>query len=135
MKRLFLAAGLLAALILSPSSAKADSDVFFIRIASAVTAAVVNSTQAAVAHPLKYYALQVKGSTGTATAWDVRLEGSLDGLNFSQIMGHQTSDGDGVMKVSTGTIPFPVLYMRVRTNALTLGSSASVINVTAIGSQ
>lgn len=84
----------------------------------------------ASASPLKYYSIQVKGTGAAATAWDVVLEASLDGVNFSQVLQHDTADGDGV--VLWATTPAPALYFRSRCVSLTLGSATNII-VTILG--
>lgn len=115
----------------------ADSGIASFQNSKTVTSAsaVVLSTINTTGTPMKYYSVQVKGSTGTPTSWDVRLEGSLDGLNWSPIMAHQTSDGDGTVKISSSPIIFPASWIRARLNQLTFGSSASSLKVIVLGSQ
>lgn len=115
----------------------ADSGVASILTSGSVTdtTPVVISTINTKSQPMKYYALEVKASTGAASAWDVRLEGSLDGSNWTGIMTHQTGDGDGTTKVSTSPVIFPAAWLRVRLNSLTFGSSASRLTTTVLGSQ
>jgi len=81
--------------------------------------------------PTQSFTIQVKGTGAAATAWDVRLEGSLDGTNFSQIIQHTDAVGDGVLK-STGTTFSPVLYFRSRCASITLGSATDIV-VTILG--
>lgn len=81
--------------------------------------------------PLESYAIQVKGTGAAAGAWDVRLEGSLNGVDFTQILAHTNVDGDGVTKFS-GTADSPALYMRSRVSGLTLGAATNII-VTILG--
>src|SRR3990167_8944003 len=59
--------------------------------------------------PMKYYALQVGSSVGVAT-WDVRVEGSLDGTNFTQIVQHETADGADLIQF--GSSASPVSFVR-----------------------
>lgn len=138
MKRLLAAALVLASLGFA-RPARADSDVFFVTLSSLTStgsAGAVVSTAAVISHALKYYSLQVRGSTGTASSWDVRLEGSLDGVGWSSLITHGTADGDRYVKTSSATAAtFPLTWIRARVNALTLGSSATAIQVNAIGSQ
>ncbi len=110
----------------------AVADPYAVQLDSA-TSSLSTSTGTAIS-PMKYYALQVKGQSVAASAWDVRLEGSLDGTNYSLIMAHQTGDGDGIVKVSTSPIIFPATWMRVRVSSVTLGS-ASKIRVIGVGVQ
>jgi hypothetical protein len=81
--------------------------------------------------PQRTFALQVKGSGAAPTSWDVRLEGSLDGVNFTQIIQHTQVDGDGVVKWG-GSDPHPSLFWRVRVAALSLGPAADIV-VTSMG--
>lgn len=81
--------------------------------------------------PLKVYSIQVKGTGAGATAWDVRLEGSNDGTNFTQIIQHTNTDLDGTVKFSA-VYAFPCLYFRSRTSGLTLGGASNIV-VTIVG--
>ena len=135
MNRIF--AGLLflvgAAFIASP--ARADSDPYVVQIATVNASGATTtafSTVTARGHAFKYYSVQVSGKGAAASAWDVRLEGSLDGANYTLIMTHQTADADGTVKVSTSPVIFPALSFRARINSVTLGS-ATGLNITAVG--
>ncbi len=80
--------------------------------------------------PLKYYSLQVKGTGASATTWDVRLEGSLDNVNFSQLIQHTNVTGDGaVLWLGTAAASF---YIRSRCAAVALGSATNIV-VTLVG--
>lgn len=116
---------------------RADSGVASFLNFGSVTATtpVVISTVDTHSQPTKYYSLQVKASTGAATAWDVRLEGSLDGANWTGILAHSTADGDGTVKVSTNPVIFPAAWVRTRLNSLTFGSSATRLTVRVLGTQ
>lgn len=81
----------------------------------------------------KSYAIQVKGTGASPVAWDVRLEGSLNRINFSQILQHQTTAGDGAVLWS-GSVFSPSLYFRINVVALTLGSASNIV-VVVIGIQ
>lgn len=83
--------------------------------------------------PLSKYGLQVKGTGASATSWDVRLEGSLDNVNFSQILADTTTSGDGAVVWSGGNME-PSLYIRSRVAALTLGPATNIV-VTILGVQ
>lgn len=80
--------------------------------------------------PVKYYAIQVK-QTGVVTSWDVRLEGSLDGVNFTTILTHTKVIGDGEV-VYIGALTASNLYFRSRCNAIVLGGGANIV-VTILG--
>lgn len=81
--------------------------------------------------PLAAYAIQVKGTGAIPSLWDVRLEGSLDGTNFSQILQHTNSTGDGAVLYS-GAVLSPSLYFRSRCAGLTLGTATGIV-VTVLG--
>lgn len=83
-----------------------------------------NGTTVTVAtFPLKYFSIQVV-QTGTVTAWDVRLEVSNDGTNFTQLLQHTNATGSGAMVFSVAS---PALYFRSRCAGLTLGVGTNVI--------
>lgn len=74
----------------------------------------------------KHFGLQVVGTGAAATTWDVRLEGSMDNVNFTQIVAHTQVTGDGVM-VWSGANHFPSLYFRSRCAGLVLGGATNII--------
>ena len=76
--------------------------------------------------PIKYFAIQVKGTVAAPTGWSIVLEGSLDGIAFSTILTHSTATGDGVI-LWGGSNAYPVLYFRSRVVSLTLGSATDVV--------
>lgn len=81
--------------------------------------------------PVKKFGLQVKGTGGVPTSWDVKLEGSLDGTSFTEILDHPTAIGDGIIMWS-GVLDSPCLYFRSRVAALTLGPASNIV-VTILG--
>jgi hypothetical protein len=77
------------------------------------------------------YALQVQVTgVSTLTLWNVVLEASLDGVNFSTILTSTHLLGQGVIWGSS--LVAPSLYIRSRVIALTLGSATNII-VTILG--
>lgn len=72
----------------------------------------------------KYYTLQVV-ATGAVTIWDVRLEGSIDNINFVTILTHTNATGSGA--AVTTTTPYLARYIRTRCAGLTLGAGTNVI--------
>lgn len=83
--------------------------------------------------PLRTFSIQVTGAGAAADAWDVLLEGSLDGSRFTTLLEHTELTGDGEALFS-GTNLQPILYYRSRVVSLTLGGASSV-SVTALGVQ
>ena len=82
--------------------------------------------------PLSVFSLGVDGVGGTPTAWQVVLEGSLDGTKWSTILTHtQLSPGLG-LTISSGSNRDPSLFMRSRCVSVILGS-ASAIKTTILG--
>lgn len=102
------------------------------------TDSVVNTytaagTGTALATSLSFdqYALQVQVvGTATLTTWNVVLEGSLDGVNFSTILTSTNLLGQGV--IWGGAMVAPTLYIRSRVASLVLGSATN-ITVTILG--
>jgi len=78
------------------------------------------------ASPLSKYGIQVKGTGAVPTSWDVRLDGSLDGVNFTEILSHVGAVGDGQM-VWTGALDSPCLYFRARCASITLGTATNIV--------
>lgn len=100
-----------------------------------------NGTQVdASTKPCKRFALQVKGTGAAATAWNIILEGSLDGTNYTTILQHATSGNNPPFGAKadgeTATADAgPFLYFRSRSAAtLTLGSATNVV-ATIVGMQ
>ena len=71
-------------------------------------------------NPFKAWAIQVVGSNGTPTSWDVRIEGTLFTSGFTTILQHTNTDGDGITKFSSANL-YPALYYRTRVAGLVLG--------------
>jgi hypothetical protein len=69
------------------------------------------------------FALQVKGVGAAPTSWTVNLEGSIDGVNWTLLVAHNSVDGSTVWAVDK-----PVTQVRVNVSALVLGG-ATAINV------
>jgi len=85
-----------------------------------------NGTAIALTYPCAAFAILVKGTGGTPTIWDIRLEGSLDGTNYQQILAHTNATGDGVTLFSGATLS-PCLWIRSRSaGAITLGTASAV---------
>jgi hypothetical protein len=100
--------------------------------------ATANGTQVDVStKPCSKFSLQIKGTGAAATAWNILLEGSLDGTNYTQILQHSSAnplgaDTDGA---TVWTIAGPFLYFRSRSAAtFTLGSATNVV-ATIVGMQ
>jgi hypothetical protein len=76
------------------------------------------------------YALQVSGvnnagGSQTATSWTVRLQKSLDQVNWQNVLSHVSgTNADGAIIT---TIASPGVYMRASVEALTLGSAAGLL--------
>lgn len=71
------------------------------------------------------FAIQVVGVGGTPTSWDVRLEGTVDGANWTELMLHVTVDGNGTLKFS-GANRYPVDAVRFRVNGLTIAPATDI---------
>lgn len=76
----------------------------------------------------KYFALQVV-KTGTVTSWTIVLEGALDNSNFTTLLTHtNAAPGNGVLIFPATGIVTPVLFVRARCTAITLGGGTNVIS-------
>jgi hypothetical protein len=75
-------------------------------------------------HPFRDYSIQVT-ATGAVTSWDVRLEGSIDGVTYTQIVQHTNADGTGITKASANR--FPAMFFRSRCAAIVLGGGTNVV--------
>jgi hypothetical protein len=79
--------------------------------------------------PCRSFSMQVTGTTAAADDWTVVLEGSLDGTTYTTILTHDfDTHADGAM-VWGDAVDCPVLYLRSRCHALTLGSATSIVAV------
>ena len=76
--------------------------------------------------PMVTWTLQVKGDPVAATLWEVVLEGSVDGINFSTILSHTSATGDGI-NLFSGTTLFLAKYYRVNVVTLTLGGASNIV--------
>jgi len=83
--------------------------------------------------PMVTWTIQVSGVPVSATSWSVALEGSVDGVNFNEVLKHTTLTGDK-QNLFSGTTLFLAKYYRINVLALTLGPASS-ITVSVIGKQ
>jgi len=97
------------------------------------TGVTPGTTQDVSAFPHKYFTIQVVSTGAAATAWTVKIEGSLDGVNFSEIAQHTEADGDGSVLWAGANIAASA-YFRINVTALTLGAATN-ITVYALGIQ
>jgi hypothetical protein len=88
--------------------------------------AIGNGVTQAALSGVKSYSIQVKGTGGTPTAWNVVLEGGLNGIDFTTILTHNTASGNARTVASTATL-FPSLFFRSRVQALTLGPATNIV--------
>lgn len=71
------------------------------------------------------FAIQVKGVGASATSWDVRLEGSLDGISYTPLLQHTDNSTDGSI-IASGPNVLMALYLRVNVAAVSLGSATGL---------
>ena len=83
--------------------------------------------------PMSTWTIQVSGVGGVPTSWAVSLEGSTDGVEFSEFLEHTTLTGNGI-NLYSGTTLFLANYYRINVTQLTLGPATS-ITVSVIGKQ
>lgn len=77
------------------------------------------------ATPLSNFTILV-APTGAVTLWNVILEGSIDGNNFSPIATHTNLIGANVA-IFPGVNSTPCLYFRVNCTTLTLGGGTNIV--------
>ena len=82
------------------------------------------SEQFSIPNGASLFAIQVTGVGAAATAWDVDLDATLDGTNYTTIDTHATGDGNGVILWTT--TPTIAQNLRVILNSVTLGSATAV---------
>ena len=75
---------------------------------------------------LKSFAIQVTGTGATATAWNVVIEGSLNGTNYTTILSHTEATGNGQILFSSANL-YPCVYTRSRVVSLTLGPATNIV--------
>jgi hypothetical protein len=68
------------------------------------TTNVAGTTVAATSNGVKHFGLQVT-KNGAVTAWQVVLEGSIDGTTFTTLMTHTEADGDGAVIWTPQAVP------------------------------
>lgn len=82
------------------------------------TGAIVDLSDA----PFDKFSIQV---SGPVNAWDVRLEGSLDGINFGTILQHTNIKNKSAEIISVAAAA-PILYMRSRCAFVDLGNVSNL---------
>ena len=75
--------------------------------------------------PLKHFSLFVTAAGGTPTSWDVRLDGALNGVDFTSILTHTGVVGLGLTLFTNANVT-PVLWLRARVAALVLAPATSL---------
>lgn len=69
------------------------------------------------------HALSVTGVGGKLTSWTVTLDGSLDGVHWTTLLTHNSTEGSTVFESEGGSRP--VRYLRVNVTALSLGDASA----------
>ena len=80
--------------------------------------------------PHRGFAVQVKGTSAPATAWNIVVEGSIDGINYTTILTHTEALGENILW--SGANLYAVLKYRSRLVSVTL-TPATNIKVTILG--
>jgi hypothetical protein len=88
--------------------------------------------QNARVEPCDKFSLQVKGVGAAATAWEVALKLSNDGVNWTTFLSHKNGvQADGEL-LTSGPNRYPALFFKAEVVGLTLGA-ATGISVIAVG--
>jgi hypothetical protein len=94
------------------------------------TTAANGTTVDMSARPCRRFAIQVKGTSAAASAWNVVIEGSLNNTQFTTILEHSNA-GEFRNAADGETVYFdtavPWLYFRSRLVSITLGSATNVV--------
>lgn len=76
--------------------------------------------------PCNRFSLQVKGTGAAPTSWEVVLEGSLNGLQFTTIATHKSGvDADGAVRWQAQATP--AKHFRSRVVAVVLGPATNIV--------
>ena len=86
-----------------------------------------SGTAIEVGAAVQNFSLQVVGDEVAATAWDVALEGSLDGVNFEPLLTHVSGTNSNGAIVFNGNQVYPVMFIRSKVNSVTLGSATRIL--------
>lgn len=81
--------------------------------------------------PHRGFAVQVVGTGGVATSWNVVVEGSIDGVHFTPMLTHTEVIGDSIILWSSSN-QFTSLSYRSRVVSLTLSPATNIV-VTVLG--
>ncbi len=76
----------------------------------------------------KSYSISVKGTAAVATAWIIVVEVTIDTVNYTEILRHKTSTGDGQILFS-GAVLYPAIAFRSRLISVTLGPATNLVTV------
>jgi hypothetical protein len=107
------------------------SSAFFSKTTYTVTTSGTQTATDIHTSPAKTWSVSVKGTGAAATTWAVNLEVSLDNANWTPLLTHSNSTGDGTLLASGDTL-VPALYYRANVTSLTLGSATNII-ITLLG--
>lgn len=76
--------------------------------------------------PCNRFALQVKGTGAVPTSWEVVVEGSLNGSQYTTIATHKSGiDADGAVRWQSQATPSK--YFRSQVVSLVLGSATNIV--------
>jgi hypothetical protein len=81
--------------------------------------------------PLRVFTVEVCSTDAPATSWTVNVQGSLDGINFTDILPHGGTDC--AVDSTHGSI-YPVRFLRSNCTALSLGGATNIV-VTIVGTK
>ena len=77
-------------------------------------------------HPMRDFGLLVYGDPVAPTSYDVRCEGSIDGVNFSQIVANTNAAPGNTGTIWSGTSRALSLHFRTRVAGLVLGTANGI---------
>ncbi len=80
-------------------------------------------------NPVQSFSILVVGTGAAPTAWEVVLEGSNNGVNFTTILTHKNDLHINGETRYTGANHYPSLYYRSRCVSVTLGSATDIVAI------
>ena len=99
------------------------------KVSGGISTGDVAGSTIAFERPLKTFSFEVKCLTAVATAWSVTLQGQIDGTNYTVLITHANTDGDGKILF---TVDKPVLGIKINLGSITAGSCTG-FNYTVLG--
>lgn len=76
--------------------------------------------------PMKNFSLCVVGTDDVPSNWNVILQVSIDGMNFTPVLTHNTATGDSITIFTLEKL-YPCLYYQINVTDLSLGNASNIV--------